>query len=406
MLAANSMVYPAYADLDQDGSKPEKEPTAFELSGSLTMTPSLAIKDDAVTSGNDTKVKLACKADVPKVLCDKNAEINVAVGLNKKDVKLNEATVVLAKMLTVGYTDSIFAYEKSNGGLPITADASIFQIKLQHTFGCFQLGYALESPVELQVGKFDKTSPAKTKPAEKKYPEDNQAKKDEKENKKLKVNQLDDIKDDKCAFKIKNNIPAFGLSLGIVTDRLNIGLSGLGRWTDYTHDDTSAGQKKTTTGKQLTYGGNLGIQYEVVPKKFTVTGQATYVAGLGDYVSGLAAIQDDKKREEMCAAYYTDPAQNKLRDIEAWGLGGTLEFCATPELTFSLAGAYLTALEDSNKPAIAFKNRWTVSPKVAYKLSQRWTVSAEYSAAKENKVSAAESKKLGHEVSGSIGFSF
>lgn len=415
LFIANSMVYPAYADneLNKDGlalKKAEKEPTKFELSGSLTMTPSLTFEDGSATRENGVKVGLACKADVPKVLCDKNAEIKVAVSLNKKEVKLDGATAILAKMLTVGYTGSIFAHKESNA---LGVSAKVFQIKLHHTFDCFQLGYAIESPVAVQVGRFDKTSPAQDKEVDPKAKkedskEDPNANKD-KEDKKPKVNQVEDPKKDKdLAFEIKNSLPALGLSLGLVTDRLNIGLSGLARLTDYAHidDDASSGQKKTTTARKITWGGNLGIQYKVVPEKFTVTGQATYVAGLGDYVSGLKGIQGEEERKEMCAVYYTDAKKSALTLIDAYGFGGTVEFCVTPDLTFSVAGNYLTTLDDSNKPDSAFKEQWTLSPEVSYKLSKSWTVAAGYDGAKENRISKAESKDMNHKVSGSLKFSF
>lgn len=404
LFIVNSMVYPAYADseLKKDRlelKKVEKEPAKFELSGSLTMTPSITFEDGSATRKNDVKVNLACKADVPKVLCDKNAEIKVAVSLNKKGVELEGATAILAKMLTVGYTGSIFAYKESNA---LGVGAKVFQIKLQHTFDCFQLGYAIESPAEAQVGRFDKTSPAQAKAVDPKDPKGS-------EYKKPKVNQVEDPKQDKdLTFKIKNSLPALGLSLGIVSDKLNVGLSGLGRVTDYTHtdDDAISGQKKTTTAVKFTWGGNLGIQYKIVPEKFTVTGQATYVVGLGDYVSGLKGIQDEDERKKMCAIYYTDAKKSALTIIEAYGFGGTVEFCATPDLTFSVEGGYLTTLDDSNKPDSAFKEKWNLSPGVSYKLSKRCTIAAGYGAAKENRISKAESKGINHKVSGSLKFSF
>ncbi|TDG95652.1 hypothetical protein [Cardinium endosymbiont of Culicoides punctatus] len=368
------------------------EPTRFKVSGSIKMDPSIAIQDSEITSKNQVAATLTCKADVPKVLCDKDAAINISASFKKEKVTLTGATVTLAKMLTVGYTSSILANKEANTASLISA--KIFQIKMEHAFDWFRLGYAVESPVVLQTGKFDKNAPLidKNKPAKKDQP------------KPITLDKKEDVTSP-LNFKLKGTSPTFGLSLGLVTDRVDIGLSGLGRFTDYTHKDVNDTQPKEKKEYLLTWGGNLGIQYKIVPKQFTIKGQATYVRGLGDYLAGFKAIQGNV-RKEMCAVYYTEPSKSDLFCINAYGFGGDVEWCITPKFTFSVSGDYITTVKDADKPGIAFGSSWSVNPEMKYKLSKRWTVSTKYTLSKENKVDSKLSEGVENKIGGGISFSF
>lgn len=418
-LVANSITHAAYADynLDKDESASETliinqgeqqpadthkelkeeeeegedkgEPTRFKVSGSIKMNPSITMQDDKTTSKNEVAATLTCKADVPKVFCDKDAAINISASFKKEKVALTGATVTLAKMLTVGYTSSILANKEANPASLISA--KIFQIKMEHAFDWFRFGYAVESPVQLETGQFDKANPSdKTLNILDKESKD--------ENDKLRVSN----------FTLKGNFPTFGLSSGLVTDRVEIGLSGLGRFTDYTHKDAKDKQSKAKKEYLFTWGGNLGFHYKIVPKQLTFKGQATYVRGLGDYVAGLKEIQGDKKRKEMCAVYYTEPSKSDLFRINAYGFGGDVEWCITPKFTFSVSGDYITTVKDEDKPGKAFDSSWSVKPEMKYKLSKRWTVSTEWELSEENKVDTKvpDSKGMKHKIGGGINFSF
>lgn len=367
------------------------EPTCFKVSGSIKMDPSIAIQDSEITSKNQVAATLTCKADIPKVFCDKDAAINISASFKKDKVTLNAATVTLEKMLTVGYANSIFANKEANAASLISA--KIFQIKMGHAFDWFRLGYAVESPVQLKTGKFDKNAlPVdKNKSEEKDKPK--QITLDKKDAKPL------------SNFTLKGNFPTLGLSLGLVTDRVEVGLSGLGRVTDYTHKDANDTQLKEKQGYLFTWGGNLGIQYKIVPKQFTIKGQATYVRGLGDYVTGFKEIQGDE-RKEMCAVYYTEPSKSDLFCINAYGFGGVVEWCITPKFTFSVSGDYITTVKDVNKPSSAFDRSWSVNPEMKYKISKCWTVSTEYTLSKENKVDSKLSEGVENKIGGGISFSF
>lgn len=155
----------------------------------------------------------------------------------------------------------------------------------------------------------------------------------------------------------------------------------------------------------FTYGGHVGIQYQVIPKKFTLTGQGAYVHGLGDYLPGLAAVQSEKERQEMCAAYYIHKDQDQLSFIDAWGLGAALEYCVTPKWTLSIAGSYLSTVEDAQKPPIAFLNQWNLIPKVAYKFNNHFTFSGRYDLGIESRVDETKNKGAVQKFSGSINFS-
>lgn len=392
LLFANSIIYPAYAD--QYGCQLEEGEATSEdlikLGTTVTMGPAIIIQNKEWSTKNSLGAQLTFKADVPKAWCDKDATVKIGAGWDgKKDFTIKNAAVTIGKMVTMGYTPSIFGYEKADSASLISVDATVLQVKYEYASDCFRMGYAIERPIALQVGLFHKNKPESKE-------------KDDKD----RTNKLDNSKDEKPFFKVKNSFPAFGLSIGAVTDHLNIALSGVGRFTDYTHS-TDSKEKNLKPTHYFTCGGNLGIQYQVVPKKFTATGQGIYVHGLGDYVSGLAAVQKDEAREEMCAAYYTDKEKGQLSPINAWGLGATLEYCVTPKWTFSVRGSYLTATteKDSPKPAQAFSAQWNLVPKIAYEVNKYFTLSGGYSLVEEFRIEKKENKGMEHKFSGSIKFS-
>ncbi|WP_243575300.1 hypothetical protein [Candidatus Cardinium sp. cByotN1] len=365
----------------------------LKLGASVTINPTITWQDDQWSTENSPGAGLTFKAEVPTACCSKTTTLHIAAGWGGgKELGIKHAAVTIGKMVTIGQTATILGYEKADPSLLISPSASVLQIKYEHTFDWFRLGCAIEKPVALEVGLFDKTK--------KRY--------DKKEDKDEPLfNQLDDSKDKERAFKIRNSLPAIGLNLGIVTDHVNIALSGLGRCTDYTHS-TDPDATKLPIKYCATYGGHLGIQYQVVPKKFTVTGQGAYVLGLGDYLTGLSAIQKDDERKEMSAAYYIDRNKSDLSSIDAFGVGGTLEYAVTPEWTFSIRGSYLKTLEDSEKsekPVIAFLSQWNVVPNITYQANKYLTFSGGYSLVQEYRVDDKENKKPQHKLAGSIKFS-
>lgn len=417
LLVANGMIPPTYAEPDEDRfviEKKEKwsmkketnseekgedgEPATVHIGGDVVMTPNAVHKEGQWTLSNDVKAILGFKTTIPEALYDKEAEIQVQIFLERERITFKAMKAMIAKYATIGYGGSIFEFEKANPALLVSPAASVLQLKFEHTFDeRFKLGYALESPLELKPGLFDKNYVA---------PEEGEKPKEKEQ--KLTVNQIDNTKENtKRAFKVKNNIPALGVSLGVVTDELHVALNGLGRVSDYTHSmDPDVKPKDLTTKQQITYGVNLGIQYKVVPKKVTLAGQGCFVSGLGDYISGLGCIQADEKRKEMSAIYYTDAGKDKLTKIDAWGAGGTVEFCATPEWVLSVAGSYLGTLEDDQKPGSAFKYAWHITPKLAYRLNKHLSFSVGHAFTKEGKVDKAQSKDVEQKTSGGIKFSF
>ncbi|WP_419241642.1 hypothetical protein [Cardinium endosymbiont of Nabis limbatus] len=405
---ANSIVHPIYADEPQveedeielfSETQEEKEgapaneleedelnsKNLIKLGTTITMNPALIYQDDTLSSKNSVGAELKFSADVPKAWCNKDATANISGAWDAKEFNIKSAALSIGKMVTIGCSSTIFGYEKADSALIISGKGTVLQVKGQHAFNWFRLGYALEKPIGLEVGLFDKH---KSEPEENSDPKDRTNKFDKSDNKER-------------PFKIKNNWPAFGLSLGGVTDGWNIGLSGLFRCTDYTYGTHS----NEGTSHFITYGGNLGIQYQIVPKKLTTTVQVIGVYGLGDYVSGLSAIQGDKEREEMCAAYYTDKEKDELSAINAWGAGGTLAYCVTPKWTVSIAGSYLTTLENSDKPAQAFTDQWHIAPKVAYEVNKYFTLSLGYNGTQERRVKKAKEKGFENKVSAGIKFS-
>lgn len=414
---ANSIIDPMYADqyefqlevdegvtpmVAQDGLKAEeaidkkgdqaKSEDLIKLGTTVTMSPAIVYQDSTLSTKNSLSAQLTFNADVPKAWGNKDAIVKIGAKWNGKAFTIGKAAVTIGKMVTMGYTSSIFGYEKADSALLISGGATVLQIKYAYAFDWFRVGCAIERPMPLKVGLFDKNRA-------------NETKSDKEENEKGRVNKWDKLDNKERPFTGKNSIPAGGLNLGFVTDRCNIGLSGLLRCTDYTHSTNPGDKSLQSIHHFFTYGGDLGIQYQVVPEKFTATAQGIYVHGLGDYVSGLAAIQEDEERKEMCAAYYIDKEKNKLSPIDAWGFGATLAYCATPKWTFSIRGSYLTTTEDPQKPSEAFRAQWNVIPKVAYKVNEYFTFSGDYSLAKEFRIDAKKDKAPEHKFSGSVKFS-
>jgi len=167
----------------EDGAK---DAVFLKLHGDMSMSPAMNFQSDEPTLApeNDVKANVTLKADVPAILSDKNAKVNVSIGLKTKKVELKEVIVTLGRC-TIGYTDTIFAYTKANAGLPVSIDGSVLQIKFEHTFDCFRWGYSLERAMEVQVGQFDKNQRQQAK---------GQANVAEKKDEEPKVNQLDDPK--------------------------------------------------------------------------------------------------------------------------------------------------------------------------------------------------------------------
>ena len=69
---------------------------------------------------------------------------------------LTSAAVTIGKMITIGYGSTILSYEKADGSLLISPGRSVLQIKHQYTFDWLRIAYAIEKPIALQVGWFDK----------------------------------------------------------------------------------------------------------------------------------------------------------------------------------------------------------------------------------------------------------
>ncbi|CDG49389.1 hypothetical protein [Cardinium endosymbiont of Bemisia tabaci] len=427
---ANNIVHPIYADplehrlevdktntpliIEQDHVKVKesqeeeaKSEHLIKLGAAITMEPAVVYQNKKWSPKNSISANLTFKAEVPNAWCNQTAIFNIAAACKEDNTKLSSATVTIGKMTTIGCASTILSYEKADGALLISPGKNVLQIKNQHTFDWFRIGYAIEKPIALQIGLFDKTQPEKEKSTSKEKEEkkeEGNGKKEKEEKKGKGPIQLDNLEDKERPFKIKNGLPSFGLNLSVVTDDLNISLSGLGRFTDYTHS-TDPNAKNLPNKLAVTYGGHLGVQYQVVPKKFTITGQGAYVHGLGDYLPGLAGIQSDDERKEMCAAYYVDKDKDKLSFINAWGFGAALTCCVTPKWTLSIRGSYLTTPEDSEKPASAFRNKWNLVPNLAYAFNKYFTFSGGYNVEEEYKVDNKKNKGAVHKFSGSIKFS-
>lgn len=415
---ANSIIHPIYADQyeyqleadeidvapirQQNALKAKKDKkdkveskNLIKLGTTITMSPAIVYQGDTLSPKNSIGANLTFKADVPKAWYNKAATVDINTGWDGESFTFKKVTIDIGKMVTVGYTSSIFAYEKADPDLLISPGVPVLQIKNEHTFDWFRVRYAIERPIALQVGLFDKNQP-----------DEKSDKQEENKEKNKGPIQLDDLKNKDRPFKIKNSIPSVGLNLGFIMDQLNIGLSSLGRLTDYTHS-TDPSAKNLPNKLEFTYGCNLGIQYEVIPKKITVTGQGSYVYGLGDYLPSLAVMQSDENRKEMCAAYYTDKGKDSLSLINAWGAGGTVAYCAIPEWTFAIKGSYLATIEDPQKPAAAFRTQWNASLKAAYEFNKYFTFSGGYSISEESKVKVDDKKNEGtkHTFAGGIKFS-
>ncbi|AXI24169.1 hypothetical protein CE557_344 [Cardinium endosymbiont of Sogatella furcifera] len=369
----------------KDATKTEQ---LIKVGATVTMGPSVIYQDEAFSTENSLAAQLKFSADVPKAWCNKEAKVSIGTSWKGKEFKIKNAAVIIGKMVTMGYTSTIFGYEKADSSLLISPSVTVLQLKHAYSFDCFRFGYAIERPLALKVGCFDKNHSEE---------QDN----DEKE--KSRVNKWDKLDDKKRPVQTKDRIPAFGINVGIVTDQWNIGLSGLGRLTDYTH---GTHEKDAKTHYFLSGGGHLGIQYEI-PKQFTFSMQGAYVYGLGDYLPGPAAIQDDKEREEMCAAYYIDKEKDTLYAISALGGGLMLAYCATPKWTLSIRGSYLSTLEneEEHKPAQAFKYQYNIVPTVAYEVNKYFTLSGGYSLIKEGRQKEGKDKDMEHKWSGCIKFS-
>ncbi|MEF2228476.1 MAG: hypothetical protein V3581_00280 [Candidatus Cardinium sp.] len=404
---ANSMIDPIYADpyefqleadevdgaslVEKDALETKDATKAEQLikvGATVKMSPSIIYQDEAISTGNSLSAQLKFSANVPKAWCNKEVKVSIGTNWNGKEFNVNNTAVAIGKMVTMGYTSTIFGYEKADGSFLISPSETVLQLKHAYTFGCFQLGYAIERPVKLKLGYFDKN---------------HSEEQDDDEKEKSRVNKWDKLDNKKRPFQTKDRIPAFGINIGVVTDQWNIALSGLGRLTDYTHGTHEKGSK---THYFLSAGGHLGIQYEI-PKQFTLTLQGVYVHGLGDYLLGLAAIQDNKKREEMCAAYYIDQEKDKLYAINAFGGGLMLAYCATPKWTLSVSGSYLRILENEHehRPAQASKYQYNIVPTLAYEVNKYFTLSGGYNLVKEGRQKAEKDKAMQHKLSGCIKFS-
>jgi len=422
---ANSIIYPIYADeygtqleadqvninpiIEQDDLKVEESQEGkatskdlIKLGATITMGPNMVYQEKRWSSKNSIGAKLTFKGEVPNAWCNKAVTFNIATSCKEKGITLSSATVTIGAMTTIGYAPTIFCYEKAASGLLISPEETVLQIKNVHTFDWFQIGYAIERPIALQVGLFDKNQPVGGKSGSKEKEENKEEK--EAKPKGIRPNQVDNLKEKDRPFKIQNSFPSFGVTLSVITDDLNIGLSGLGRLSDYTHS-TAPDPQNLPNQFGFTYGGHLGIQYQLVPKKFTVTGQGAYVHGLGDYLPGLAAVQSDKERQEICAAYYIDKDKDQLSFIDAWGVGAALAYCVTPKWTLSIEGSYLATLEDSQKSPISFLDQWNLIPKVAYKFNEHFTFSGGYDVGSEYRVDKTKNKGALQKFSGSIKFS-
>lgn len=386
--------------VEKDDSKPNH---LVKLGVSVTMNPAISYQDGLYSPKNKAGANVTFKADVPEGWCRQNAIIDISTNWKGgKDFTINKATVNIGKLVTIGHDSTIFGYEKGDGALLISPGASVLQINTTYTYDWLRFKIAIESPMPLKVGRFNKnvtTSSTQTNTTQ----TDNKA---NEANNKLdqESNKLDNEKNDKRCFKIKNNLPALAARLGVVTDHLDIGLSGLARLTDYTHN-SDPNSNKPISDYALTWGADLGVQCQILPKKFSITGQGTYVFGLGDYLPTLSGLQDDEASKEIVTVYYLDQTQNALKYIDAFGFGGTVEYCVTPKWTLSVRGSYLTTLEDSNKPGSAFLAQWNVIPKIAYKVNKYFTFSSGYTVVQAYKVDEAQNKGTNHKVSGTIKFS-
>ncbi|MGI2299675.1 hypothetical protein [Candidatus Cardinium hertigii] len=439
---ANNIVHPIYADplehrlevdktntppiIEQDDVKVKesqeeeaKSEHLIKLGAAITMGPAVVYQNKKWSPKNSIGANLTFKAEVPNAWCNQTAIFNIAAACKEDKTTLSSATVTIGKMTTIGYASTILSYEKADGDLLVSAAGTVLQIKNVHTFGWLRIGYAIEKPIALQVGWLDKNQQEGKKSASQEKEEKKEGeggkkeevttgKKEEKKSEKptggSRLNKVDESEHKKRFFKIYNSFPSAGVNLSVVTDNLNIGLSILGRVSDYTHS-TDLDKQDLPHNFEVTYGGHLGVQYQLIPKKFTITGQGAYVYGLGDYLSGLAGIQSNKEREEMCAAYYTDKQKHHLSFIGAWGAGAALSYYVTPKWELSIRGSYLTTVEDPKRPPIAFRNQWNLIPKVAYKFNKHFTFSGGYDVGSESRVDKAENKGAVQKFSGSIKFS-
>ncbi|MBX9890495.1 MAG: hypothetical protein K2X94_04460 [Amoebophilaceae bacterium] len=421
LLITNSLTPAIYADpnetifgegeeknwfLEEEEPKTKKEPVdtaaPMEISGDIGLAPAVKYQDGEWELKNGISGKLTLKRKVPVTPCGKyEAALALSLKLTDKEVKLAKATATIAKCITIGYGSSIFVYEKSHAGLYAAPSAAALQIKFKHKFNAFHLGYSVERPVALKLGLFDKTKISE-------------------EDIKQRANKVDDVKDKKRAFQVTGDFPAVGLSVGVVNDALNYCLSGLARYSNYTHDpkagdkpdpnQAAAATSSKDTHYLFTWGANLGLNYQVVPDQCSFTVQGFYVHGLGDYIAGAKAIQSDPDREEMCAAYYVDKKQHAITPIDMVGGGGMVEFSITPKIGVDLSGSYIKVLGDdvtnTTKPGDSFQSTWHGDLGFSYKLHKHLSISAGYGMKKEYTVVDKKSEGLAHSVSGGINFSF
>jgi hypothetical protein len=159
-------------ETDSEEKEEDSEPAVVHIGGDVVMTPNVLInKEGRWSPHNDVKAILGFKTTIPEALYEHDAKIQVAMLFDRNEIKLKAAKATLAKFVTIGYGGSIFEFEKANPALLVTPVANVLQLKFENTF-CdeqFTLGYALESPVELKLGRFDKNYVA---PAAGKNPED------------------------------------------------------------------------------------------------------------------------------------------------------------------------------------------------------------------------------------------
>ncbi|AWN82198.1 hypothetical protein [Candidatus Cardinium hertigii] len=377
----------------------EEEPFLLKLRGAVAMEPSMGVQGNSVKPANKVKVGLTLKADIPGILRNnQNVQVTTKLGFSTKEAKYTEIMVALGKY-SLGYGTTFFAHKEGNPSLPVSVDGNTIQFKFEDALDCFRWGLAIEQPIAVKVGCFC-INPKQQSNTFPKQQEKEDTKEEEEEQKAI---QLDD--DKKSSFKLKNDIPTLILKGGIVTDCFHVTLGLLGRLTNYTHSSSSDPKQKGLNSFQESWGCNLVAQYKKA--KCTFTAQGVYVYGLGDYVTGLAAIQKDKEREEMCAFYYLDKDKKELKAIAAVGGGATLGWELTSKWDIQTAVTYLTVVNEDkqDKPAIAYKSQWAVVfPEITYKFSKHWAIAGSYSLDKELKKDKLKNEPIKHAFNSAIKF--
>ncbi|MDD9139945.1 MAG: hypothetical protein NQ127_03390 [Candidatus Cardinium sp.] len=374
----------------------EEETFLLKLKGAVAMEPSVGVQGNSLNPANKVKVGLTLLADIPGILRNnEKVQLTTKLGFSTKEAKYTEIMVTLGKY-SLAYGTTFFAHKEANPSLPVSVDGNIIQFKFEDALDCFRWGLAFEQPIAVKVGYFCINPPKQKGNTPPNQPEKEDTQEEQK------AIQLDD--DKKSSFKLKNDIPTLILKGGIVTDCFHVTLGLLGRLTNYTHSSDPK-QKGSDNIFQRSWGCNLAAQYKKA--KCTLTGQGVYVYGLGDYVTGLAAIQKDEDRKEMCAFYYLDKNEKKLKAIAAVGGGATVGWELTSQWNIQAAAAYLTLVneEASDKPSIAYKSQFTaVFPEITYKFSKHWAIAGSYSLDKEFKKDKPKNEPIKHAFNSAIKF--